>query len=74
VSALLDPARDQHVPVDAEEVVAVEARFPDFLQRADRLRSRRYRQRVTPIVGNRLETLSPHPDRTAPIVPAEVRV
>ena len=37
VPALLDAARDQHVAVDAEEVLAVEARLLDLLQRADRL-------------------------------------
>jgi hypothetical protein len=37
VAALLDPARDQHVAVDAEEVLAVEARLSDLAQRADRL-------------------------------------
>ena len=37
VAALLDPARDQHVAVDAEQVLAVEARLPDLAQRADRL-------------------------------------
>ena len=37
VAALLDPARDQHVAVDAEEVLAVEAGLLHFLQRPDRL-------------------------------------
>jgi hypothetical protein len=37
VTAFLDPARDQEVAVDAEEVLAVEARFPYLMQRADRL-------------------------------------
>ena len=44
VPALLDAARDQHVPVDAEEVLAVEAGVPDLAQGADGLRSRRDRQ------------------------------
>ena len=43
VPALLDPARDQHVAVDAEQVLAVEAGLLDLLQRADRLGSRRDR-------------------------------
>src|SRR5205823_14713045 len=34
VAALLDSARDQHVPVDAEEVLAVETCLLDLLQRA----------------------------------------
>ena len=46
VPALLDPARDQHVPVDAEQVLAVEARVPDLAQGADRLRSRGDRHRA----------------------------
>ena len=37
VAALLDPARDQHVAVDGEQVLAVEACLADFLQRADGL-------------------------------------
>jgi hypothetical protein len=37
VAALLDPARDQHVPVDAEQVLAIEAGFLHFAQRGDRL-------------------------------------
>src|SRR5262249_9724033 len=37
VAALLDPSRDQHVPVDAEQVLAVEPRLPDLTQRAERL-------------------------------------
>ena len=37
VPALLDAARDQHVAVDAEEVLAVEACLADLLQRADGL-------------------------------------
>ena len=45
VAALLDPARDQHVAVDAEQVLAVEACLADFLQRADRLGSSRDRHR-----------------------------
>ena len=36
VAALLDPARDQHVAVDGEEVVAVETRLPHLGQRPDR--------------------------------------
>ena len=40
VPALLDRARDQHVAVDAEQVLAVEARLPDLAQRADGLGSR----------------------------------
>jgi hypothetical protein len=38
VPALLDPARQQHVPIHAEQVLAVEADFLHFLKRADRLR------------------------------------
>jgi hypothetical protein len=45
VSALLDPAGDQHVPEDAEEVLAVEADLPDLLQRADGLGPGRDRHR-----------------------------
>jgi hypothetical protein len=37
VAALLDPAGQDHVAVDAEQVLAVEASLADFLQRADRL-------------------------------------
>src|SRR5215210_4891833 len=37
VPALLDPARDQHVAVDGEQVLAVEACLLYFLQRADGL-------------------------------------
>jgi hypothetical protein len=37
VTALLDPARGQHVAVDAEQVLAVEASFLHLLQRLDRL-------------------------------------
>ena len=37
VPALLDPARDQHVAVDAEQVLAVEARLLHLLERAARL-------------------------------------
>jgi hypothetical protein len=36
VAALLDAARDEHVPVDAEEVLAVEPRFLDLAEGADR--------------------------------------
>ena len=38
VAALLDPARDQHVAVDAEQTLAVEACVLRFLKRADGLR------------------------------------
>jgi hypothetical protein len=37
VAPLLDPARNQHVAVHAEQVLAVEARLADLVQRADRL-------------------------------------
>src|SRR4029079_17848176 len=37
VSALLDPAAHDHVPVDAEEILAQQARLADLLQRANRL-------------------------------------
>src|SRR5262249_41289174 len=37
VAALLDAACDQHVPVDAEQVLAVEPRLLDLTQRAERL-------------------------------------
>src|SRR6476661_2959333 len=37
VAALLDPARDEHVAVDGEQVLAVETCLADFLQRAHRL-------------------------------------
>ena len=37
VAALLDPARDQQVAVDAEQILAVEARLSHFIQRAERL-------------------------------------
>ena len=37
VAALLDPARDQHVPVDREQILTVETRFADLAQGADRL-------------------------------------
>jgi hypothetical protein len=37
VAALLDPARHHHVPVDAEQVLAVEPRLAHLPQRADRL-------------------------------------
>ena len=37
VAALLDAARDQHVAVDLEQVLAVEAPLPDVLERARRL-------------------------------------
>ena len=46
VPALLDPARQQHVPVDAEEILAVEACLPDLVQRADGLRFSRDRHLV----------------------------
>ena len=45
VSALLEPARDQHVAVDRQQVLAVETRLPDLGQRADRLRFTRDRHR-----------------------------
>src|SRR5205814_698765 len=48
VAALLDPARDQHVAVDAEEVLAVEARLLDLRDRADGLGLSRYRHAPTP--------------------------
>src|SRR5215208_3783968 len=48
VPALFDAARHEHVPEDAEEILAVEPRLTNLLQRADRLRSRRYRQVLTP--------------------------
>ena len=38
VAALLDPARDQHVAVDAEEILVDEAGVLHLLERADRLR------------------------------------
>src|SRR5262249_2474743 len=38
VAALLDAARDQHVAVDAEEILAVEPRLLDLPERADGLR------------------------------------
>jgi hypothetical protein len=38
VAALLDPTGDEQVAVDAEQVLAVEARLTYFTQRADRLR------------------------------------
>jgi hypothetical protein len=44
VPALLDTAGDQHVAVDAEQVLAVEACLPDLAQGADRFGSRRNRQ------------------------------
>src|SRR5207237_2062795 len=34
---LLDAAREEHVPVDAEQILAVEPGFPNLAQRADRL-------------------------------------
>jgi hypothetical protein len=37
VAALLDPARDQHVAVDRQQVLAVEPRLADLAQGADRL-------------------------------------
>src|SRR5919197_3698860 len=37
VAALLDPAREDHVAVDAEQVLAVEARLPHLFERADGL-------------------------------------
>jgi hypothetical protein len=37
VAPLLDPAGDQHVAVDAEEILAIETRVFDLLQRPDRL-------------------------------------
>ena len=37
VAALLDPARDEHVAVDPEEVLPVEPGVLDLLQRAHRL-------------------------------------
>jgi hypothetical protein len=37
VAALLEPARQHHVPVDLEQVLAVEARLSHFTQRGDRL-------------------------------------
>jgi hypothetical protein len=46
VAALLDSSRDQHRPVDAEEVLAVETRLLDLVQRADRLRFSRDRHRA----------------------------
>src|SRR5207249_2502467 len=36
VPALLDAARHEHVAVDAEEILAVEARVSDLAQRGDR--------------------------------------
>ena len=38
VPALLDPPRRQHVPVDAEQVLAIETDVVHFLKRADGLR------------------------------------
>ncbi len=38
VAALLDPARDQHVAIDAEEILADEAGLLHLLERADGLR------------------------------------
>jgi hypothetical protein len=46
VAALFDPARDQHAPVGAKEILAVETRFLDLTQRADRLGFARDRHRV----------------------------
>ena len=40
VAALLDPARDEHVAVDAEQVLAVESSLSHLLERADRPASR----------------------------------
>jgi hypothetical protein len=37
VAALLDAAGEEHVAIDAEQVLAVEARLAHLLQRADRL-------------------------------------
>jgi len=37
VAALLDPAAHDHVPVDAEEILAEEARLANLFQRANRL-------------------------------------
>jgi hypothetical protein len=50
VAALLDPARDHHVPVDPEQVLAIESRFADLVQRADGL--------GFPGDGHRAETLT----------------
>ena len=63
VPALLDPARDQHVAVDAEQVLAVEPRLADLAQRADRLGFFAIAIRSTPVVG-------PVPRRTLTTVPA----
>jgi hypothetical protein len=38
VAALLDAARDEHVPVRAEQVLAIETRLAHLVERADRLR------------------------------------
>jgi hypothetical protein len=38
VAALLDPAREDQVPKDAEKILAVEACVLDLAQGADRLR------------------------------------
>jgi hypothetical protein len=37
VPALLDAARHHHVPVDAEQILTVEARLAHLLERADGL-------------------------------------
>jgi hypothetical protein len=46
---ILDAARDQHVPVDAEQVLAVEACLLHLCERADRLRLARNRHAMSPI-------------------------
>ena len=51
VPALLDPARDQHVAVDAEQVLAVEARLLHLLQRAYGL-GFTYGHQRSPVVGS----------------------
>jgi hypothetical protein len=48
VAALLDPAGDEHVAVDAEQILAVESRLAHLVERPHRPRFSRDRHRAEP--------------------------
>jgi hypothetical protein len=61
VAALLDAARDQHVAVDRQQVLAVETCFADLVQGADRLgfaRDRHARRTLTTRVAGAAQAAS----------------
>ena len=58
VAPLLDPAGDEEVAVDAEQVLAVEARLTYFMQRADRLTA--YRHASTPRLNDGVHFIDAH--------------